>query len=215
MSPVNHRNEERPQHCLRSSLREALHKRALAGEARQAGPEGKLPRRKTGLPLFLDDIRMLAPAIGAILAYGLVTHLIFDRFCPMLILTGCPCPGCGMTRALFLALTGQFSRAWEFQSPVYGWILFGLAFGIRRYFIRKPFSSREKSGWLLLLSLLLISSLVLYGYRIFHGFPEGIAEPGRTLPEVVKGLCGYYLQPPHPHAHSSPLMRLQSRSLRS
>ena len=103
----------------------------------------------------------------------------------MLILTGLPCPGCGMTRALFLALTGRFTRAWEFQPPVYGWILLGLAFAVRRYLTVSPVSAREKQLWTLALALLLLASLVLYIYRMFTGFPEGIVEPGRTLVDKV------------------------------
>lgn len=103
----------------------------------------------------------------------------------MLILTGLPCPGCGMTRALFLALTGRFARAWEFQPPVYGWILLGLAFAVRRYLTVSPVSTREKQLWTLALALLLLASLVLYIYRMFTGFPEGIVEPGRTLVDKV------------------------------
>lgn len=150
-------------------------------------------KKKKGLALLLEDIRALFPAIAAILVYALITHLIFNRFCPMLILTDYPCPGCGMTRALFLVLTGQFARAWEFQPPVYGWILFGTAFLIRRYLTEKPLMSREKNIWILLLALLLFWSLILYGYRIFAGFPQKIAAPGRTLSEVVKALCVKFL----------------------
>ncbi len=164
MSHLEHRNEERPQGFLRSSL------------------HGK------GLPLLLEDLRNLAPAIAAIFVYGIVTHLIFGRFCPMLILTDFPCPGCGMTRALALVLTGRLSMAWELQPLIYGWILLAAAFGIRRYLIGKKMSSKEKNIWLLALGLLLAGSLVLYGYRIFAGFPEGIAGQGKTLWQALAEL---------------------------
>ena len=164
MSHLEHRNEERPQGFLRSSL------------------HGK------GLPLILEDLKNLAPAIAAIFVYGLVTHLIFGRFCPMLILTGFPCPGCGMTRALFLVLTGHFSSAWKLQPLIWGWILLAAAFGIRRYLIGKKMSSKEKNIWLLAFGFLLAGSLVLYGYRIFTGFPDGIAGQGKTLWKVLEEL---------------------------
>lgn len=174
MSPVKHKKQERPQRCLRSSFR-------------------GITEKKEGFYLFADDVRNLLPAIAAIFLYAVVTHLLFNRFCPMLIATGYPCPGCGMTRALILVLSGKMVQAWELQPPVYGWILFGLAVVIRRYFIRKPVLRREKNIWMLLLSLLLISSLVLYGYRIFTGFPQEIADPGRTLWELVRGMCSKFL----------------------
>lgn len=167
MSPVNHREKGRPQHRLRSSFH----------------AENRAEKR--GFSLLLAELKRLAPAVCAVLLYAAVTQLLFDRFCPMLILTGLPCPGCGMTRALFLALTGRFARAWEFQPPVYGWILLGLAFAVRRYLTVSPVSAREKQLWTLALALLLLASLVLYIYRMFTGFPEGIVEPGRTLVDKV------------------------------
>lgn len=141
--------------------------------------------KKTRLYLLPKDIRVLLPAGVGILAYGLLTHLLFDRFCPMLILTDFPCPGCGMTRALFLALTGRFALAWKLQPLIYGWILYGMAFVIRRYFTQKAATLREKRLWLLAPVILLSAGIVLYLYRIIHGFPPGLKEPGRTLPGMI------------------------------
>lgn len=185
MSPVNHRNEERPQEPLRSSLHTERHSGGAYRKARGETSEQASLRRGTGLRLLAGDLRRLCPAAAALLIYGIVTHLVFDRFCPMLILTDFPCPGCGMTRALFLVLTGHFSAAWKFHPPVYGWIFLGLAFGVRRYVIKREASVRETYIWMLLLGVLLVSSLVLYGYRILQGFPPGIVEPGRTLFELI------------------------------
>lgn len=185
MSPVMHRKEERPQESLRSSLYTGELGNGDCGREKAQEEKKSCPRPVSGLRLLAGDLRRLCPAAAAILAYGVVTHLLFDRFCPMLILTDFPCPGCGMTRALFLVLTGHFSAAWKFQPPVYGWIFLGLAFGVRRYVIKREASVRETYIWMLLLGVLLVSSLVLYGYRILHGFPPGIVEPGRTLFELI------------------------------
>ena len=75
MSPVNHREKGRPQHRLRSSFH----------------AENRAEKR--GFSLLLADLKRLAPAVCAVLLYAAVTQLLFDRFCPMLILTGLPCPG--------------------------------------------------------------------------------------------------------------------------
>lgn len=182
-----HRKKERPQESLRSSLYAG---KPETGAVRQEEEACRNERRMPlpGLRLLAADLRRLWPASAAILVYGLVTHLIFDRFCPMLILTGFPCPGCGMTRALILVLTGRFAAAWQFQPPVYGWILLALAFGARRYLIGRPVSARETRVWMTMLGLLLLSSLALYGYRIFCGFPPGLVEPGKTLMGVLSSL---------------------------
>ena len=74
-------------------------------------------RIRKGLRLLGKDILALLPAIAALAGYWTVTHLLFDRFCPMQILLGLPCPGCGMTRALGLVLTGHLAAAWKMQPP--------------------------------------------------------------------------------------------------
>lgn len=168
--------QERPQ---RESLRSSLNYR----ETRR-GPR-----------LLAQDIRELFPAVCAVLLYAVLTHLLFDRFCPMLILTDLPCPGCGMTRAFFLVLTGRFGEAWRLQPPVYGWILLGAAFAARRYGPWKrgaAIRGRERSFWRLALALCLCANMGLYGWRLLHGFPEGLIEPGRMFwEEILRRTCAY------------------------
>ena len=92
-------------------------------------------RIRGGILLLIKDIRSLLPAMAGVAVYWIVTHLLFDRFCPTQILFNFPCPGCGMTRALMLVLSGQFGEAWRLQPPVYGWILGGAGFCVDRYLI--------------------------------------------------------------------------------
>ena len=59
--------------------------------------------------------------------------------CPFRLLTGLPCPGCGMGHALVLALRGDFSASWRFHplglpllvlwTAWLGWGAFNLARG--------------------------------------------------------------------------------------
>lgn len=45
---------------------------------------------------------------GAVfLVYYQIVHSVFDAFCPMLVLTGIPCAGCGLTRAALYLLRGK------------------------------------------------------------------------------------------------------------
>ena len=164
-------------------------------------------RIKCGFQLFLQDIRALLPAILAVAAYWGVTHVLFDRFCPLQILFDFPCPGCGMTRALGLVLTGHFAAAWSLQPPVYGWIAAGLGFGIQRYLadcvISQEMGSVEaESGkqtadvekhrrkranmWTWVLIALLLWGIALYGLRLIQGFPTSVEDPGRTLYELLR-----------------------------
>ena len=156
-----------------------------------------------GLRLLGTDIRTLLPAIVALAAYWTVTHLLFDRFCPMQILLGLPCPGCGMTRALGLVLTGQFAAAWRLQPPVYGWIVAGIAFGVQRYLVNgdkgcakggkseaHAENRRKKQAkmWTWVLIFLLLWGIGLYLWRMRYGFPVSVEDPGRTLYEFVRSI---------------------------
>ena len=165
-----------------------------------------IQRIRCGIRLFGKDIRALLPAILALAWYWLVTHLLFDRFCPMQILLGLPCPGCGMTRAFMLVLTGRFAAAWSLQPPVYGWIVAGACFGIQRYLVDSVGTeyagpaemesgkgssdvekqrSRRAKMWIWVLLVLLIWGVGLYLWRVLHGFPMSVEDPGYTLYEVL------------------------------
>ena len=114
----------------------------------------------------LYDLRFALPGIAA---YYLLVHFLFGQFCPVMIFFRFPCPGCGMTRALFLVLSGHWAQAWRLQPLIFGWILLGIWFGWNRYF-------QEKKSVLLTwcLVFLLLSVLGLYAWRLFHGFPAGL-----------------------------------------
>ena len=59
------------------------------------------------------DIKNFRAAILALVLYNAVVRSVFRAFCPQLILTGFPCAGCGMTRAVLYILTGRFARGMQ------------------------------------------------------------------------------------------------------
>lgn len=126
-------------------------------------------RIKAGLTLLKNDICCLRYALLGIAVYFVCVHFLFGQFCPLLILAHFPCPGCGMTRALFLVLTGRPAEAWRLQPLIYGWIFLGLWFAVNRYLRGKK--SALLRGYLI---CLLLAALVLYGYRLVYGFPPGL-----------------------------------------
>lgn len=68
----------------------------------------------------------------------------------------------------------KLPKAWELQPLIYGWILLGGAYGIRRYlFYKAKWTMREKRIWTAVFALLLSGSLFLYTYRILRGFSFG------------------------------------------
>ena len=55
--------------------------------------------------------------------YDIAAHAMFHAFCPSVFLFGLPCPGCGMTRAVFFFITGQFQRGMQMNPLGLLWIL--------------------------------------------------------------------------------------------
>lgn len=84
----------------------------------------------------------------------------------MVIMTGFPCPGCGLTRAMFMVLRGDFAGAWKMHPFIYGVIILVGWFGVRRYIQRKETKSLGK--WVILLCVGLI---LYYVYRMVRHFP--------------------------------------------
>lgn len=89
--------------------------------------------------LLLVTARALpVPQQGALL--GLPT------LCPFKLITGCPCPGCGMTRALVLCAHGDWRQAFAFHplgALIYGLLWCALIGGVLSAIIGM---SREHSG---------------------------------------------------------------------
>lgn len=131
-----------------------------------------------------QDLFSLRFALLGIAAYFLFVHFAFGQFCPMLIFLHFPCPGCGMTRALFLALTGCWAAAWQLQPLVFGWIALGIWFVVERYFLETPgvhsvktCAFRQRKVFLkVFLVLLLAGTLALYVWRVIHGFPAELVS---------------------------------------
>lgn len=125
-----------------------------------------MERFRRGIHLLMEDAYHLRYAVFGIAVYYAAVHVLFGQFCPVVILLRIPCPGCGMTRALFLALSGKWAAAWRLQPLVFGWIGLGGWFLVGRYLLDRRF--RE---WKWCLVLLLASTIGFYLWRLGHGFP--------------------------------------------
>lgn len=94
-------------------------------------------------------------------------HILYS-LCPMVLVTGLPCPACGMTRAGVLVLRGHFAEAWKLQPFIYVLGLFVLAAGIWRYLLLK-----DSVGWMKkCLTVILLSMTAFYIYRMVRYFPD-------------------------------------------
>ncbi len=99
-------------------------------------------RKSAGRPewirLIRQDLRRLAPALFLLLPYGGITQYLFHTVCPFAILTGFPCPACGMTRAVLLFFTGDPMRSLALHPLAMIWLLLALWLAFSRYFRSGP-----------------------------------------------------------------------------
>ena len=74
---------------------------------------------KACLKTLLDFIKKYYIFILVFSAYILITYLIEIPNCPVKLLTGYPCPGCGMTRAGFSIFKLDFKSAFEYNPLIF------------------------------------------------------------------------------------------------
>lgn len=112
------------------------------------------------------DIKDFYPALIAYLIYNIVVRTIFHAYCPFLITTGFPCPGCGMTRAVFYLLTGRIKRGMSLNPAAPLWMLLIAWFFIERY-LRGRTLKYVKIG----LAVIVLVTFGIYLYRMVLFFP--------------------------------------------
>lgn len=104
-------------------------------------------------------------ALSAILL--ITMKLITGNLCPFVLVTGFPCPGCGMTRAVLHLLHGEFYQAAVMNPFIYGIIGVGVYHLYCHYFLRKPWRYAS-FAWGMLFGFMVI----YYIYRMIVWFPD-------------------------------------------
>lgn len=60
-----------------------------------------------------NDIKRYGFAILLVAVFYFLMHFVFHAFCPVVVLTGFPCPGCGLSRSILFLFTGQVRRSFS------------------------------------------------------------------------------------------------------
>lgn len=105
------------------------------------------------------------------------------------MVTGLPCPGCGLTRAGFALLRLDLAGAYRihpFIYPIAGYIA---VFGWNRYIKGRRMGKKLKAGLIVLMAL----AILFYGWRMWMYFP---GEPPMSYYErnLVRFLSGRMLR---------------------
>lgn len=115
------------------------------------------------------DIKDMWAAIIALAVYTVLVNVIFHAFCPVVIFTGFPCPGCGMTRALFYLATGRLHQSIQMNPMGIPIACIFLYFCWNRYIM-----GRKAKGMMLLIAVLAILLLIIYVWRMYRYFPVSV-----------------------------------------
>lgn len=116
---------------------------------------------------IVTDIKDYYIAILLLILFNVVVRTVFHAFCPFLIVTGFPCAGCGMTRAVFYILTGRFKRGMNLNPAAPLLIVWVVYFLVNRYILGK------NSKWIMrILAVVCVITFGIYLYRMFTQFPS-------------------------------------------
>ena len=121
---------------------------------------------KTVFRRIIKDLRDNRAPIIAIAILWVLTEIIFHRFCPVVIMTGFPCPGCGLTRALFNLITLHPIKALEYNPSYPLWVALAVAFFIRRYV-----QGRSTTVLRYPMMAVCLITIGIYIWRMTHVFP--------------------------------------------
>ena len=124
-------------------------------------------RSKEILNRIMEDVKKYIWGAVALLLYYLAVHLFSTAFCPMIRVTGIPCAGCGLTRAMLFLLTGQIRRAFFINPMIFPVVVFGLYCVYFRYI-----KGTRIKGFTLLLSCLAGLMIISFLYRMYLYFPD-------------------------------------------
>lgn len=116
-----------------------------------------------------QDIKNLWPVAAVVAVYTVLVNLIFHAFCPMVIVTGLPCPGCGMTRSLFFLATGRVGQSlWIHPMGV------PIAVLIFYFLWNRYVLGRNAKGMKVLVIAAIVLLVILYIWRMRLYFPDRI-----------------------------------------
>lgn len=121
-----------------------------------------------GLQLFYKDIKSARWAIMLVIAYFVFLKNVLHSLCPVVLVTGFPCPGCGLTRAAFRVLRLDLPGAYKTHPFIFAVILLAFVFAAERY----VYQSRKMNVTKWCAIAVIIGMVIFYVWRMIHMFPD-------------------------------------------
>ncbi len=114
------------------------------------------------------DIYAARWAIIIIIAYFVFLSRFVYTLCPLALLTGFPCPACGLTRAGFCLLHLDFAGAWAVHPFIFPLLLLAFLFCLNRYFLKgQPLNKLLYWGAV----ITMVGMIIFYIWRMVTQFP--------------------------------------------
>lgn len=120
------------------------------------------------MKILLKDIKSVRWAIMIIIAYFALFRKFIYTICPVVLMTGYPCPGCGLTRAALRLLHFDFTGAWEMHPFIYVIGVLALFFCLNRYILNGKYTKQLKA----FVVITAIAMIIFYIWRMFTIYPE-------------------------------------------
>ncbi len=120
------------------------------------------------MKVLLNDIKSARWAIMIIIAYFALLKNYIYTICPTVLFTGYPCPGCGMTRAMFRVLRLDLIGAYEMHPFIYPVGLLAVFFVICRYVLKGKYMNVLKGAVIIVAA----GMIIFYAYRMVMYFPD-------------------------------------------
>ena len=133
----------------------------------------KRKRRIEGKAVFkhmAKDFYQLRLAFLVLFLYFVLTDFFFHSSCPLVLLFGISCPGCGLTRAAACVLMGDFAGAFQQNGTIFLWILLGIYALWKHY--RKGAQGKE------ILAATIFCGGITWCYYVIRWLNRTLPEPG-------------------------------------
>ena len=113
------------------------------------------------------DFHKMKFIVPGIVLFYVQYNLISFSTCPMILVTGMPCPFCGMTRAGVALLKGDFLSAFYWHPMIYGIFIIMLYVIVVRYFTNSHLKYIK-----IFIFCFICLTCIIYIYRMYTLFPE-------------------------------------------
>lgn len=134
---------------------------------------------------IMKDLKQYGIGILAVVLLYFGAHALFNAFCPSVIISGFPCPGCGMTRAVLYLFRGQFRKSWNLNPAAVFWVIWVFLFAYERYI--KGRRSRALSWAACGIVLFMVAAYIVRMKLYFPDIPPCVYTKNNLFAEVVPG----------------------------